>query len=249
MRKYNFKVNQVMNEIEHSIRRFMDETMPGYDLCVDLTSDPRSLVAAMFLNRCFDERAHVVYVEDLKHDNVSFDVKNLVLSTFKDRFHMIEADDCTTYTECLEHFVYEEPMRQLRANRALKYLFESSKFSNFIFCEPVDHMQSAMGYWFTSGKEHIAIFDSLVWTEIREIGEMLKLDEKMLDDLYEKSQLIQEHEQIIGQSIWKYGKIFREYGTFDEKAQEIIRKYGKIIIDTSIHVVRVMATSIYDLNL
>lgn len=245
--KYNFKANQVMNEIEHSLRRYMDEVMPGYGLMVDLTSDPRSFVAAMFLDRCFEEQAHVVYVEDKANDNVSDDVIDMVSRKYKDRFHKIASEDCEIYRICLDAFIQENPVQQLSTNADIKFLYETSKFPGYIFCGYTDNMQNVMGYGPAFGDTRIPIFDSLVCNEIFMIGDKLGIDIDLLNNLYEKSDLIRTHEEVLNFSIREISQTYRENGKISDEVADSIRKYGRNITSTANLPVLVQTTSLYDL--
>lgn len=246
--KYNFKTKQAVMEIEHCVKRYMDEKMPGYDPCVDLSSDPRSLVAALLINQYFPKRAHVVYVEDRANDRVDDEVIEIIEKKFNDRFHKIDTNKCEPYRNCLDIFTYDDPMTQFGNHMNLKTLYLESEFQNFVFLDPMDTVQFNTGFNTLFDETFIPIFYNLIFDEIVKIGKALKLEEDFLLSLYNKSDIIRLHEKIIDASVLDIGKSVREN---DEVQPEFIRLAEKHAAITNISLdkmpVKINITAIYDL--
>lgn len=249
--KYNFKVDRVILDIEHSARRFIEEKCPGSTPVIDITSDPRSIVAAYLINKIFPVTACAVYVEDRERDRVDDDVINNIHDLFNDkdnkndRFIKISEDECESYRYCLNNYTYDNPIDRVYKHLALKYLYLSSKLEDKtpVIFDYHDFVQVKTGL---SAMVYPELFQMLTYPEIISIAEKLNIDLDMLNQLYNQSDIIKEHERIIGYNILEFSKDLRVNTVKQSMCADLVNKYKNPITCIPAFPITVSTTALYD---
>lgn len=244
--KYDFKVDQVILDIEHSSRRFIEEKCPGSTPIVDITSDPRSIVAANFLlNRIFPNRACAIYLEDRVRDRVGEDILNMAEYLFSDRFTNVNENECEPYRYCLDNYTSENIIKQINNHLVIKHLYISSKFDekNPIIFDYHDMVQTKCGL---STPNVLGLFEMLTYQEIMIIAKKLKMDLDMLEYMYDHSDIVKEHEKIIELDIREFSKGLRNDSDSRSRFANLTKLYDRPIKYTFDNPITVSPRSIYD---
>lgn len=244
--KYDFKVDQVIMDLEHSARRFVEEKCPGSTPVIDITSDPRSVVAAHLLNKIFPANACAVYVEDRVRDRVDEDIIKTIENLFGDRFVKIEENECEPYRNCLDNFTSKSPIKQINNHLLIKFLYLSSKLDekNPVIFDYHDFVQVKCGLVV---KCTPGLFTMLTYQEIMLVAKKLGIDLDMLDRSYDQSDIIKEHENIIGYNIREFSEDLRSSAEKQSMFATLVNKYAEPINYTVDHPITVSTKSMYNM--